>query len=87
MPLDSHGAPTAPVVVHWFAPFAGHVFVSQLPVAHVTSHAHEPAQLMSLHASSALQVTVQRPTPQLMLWQASLAVHITVHEPVVHMMS
>jgi hypothetical protein len=70
-----------PVAVHTAPPGDGQVIVPQAPAAHVTSHAHELPQSMSLHAFAAVQSKVQgTPAPHRRLLHASAVEQVIANE-------
>ena len=85
--MEKHAWPALPLVVHWFGPCDGHVFVPQsVSGLHATSHRHELAQLTVPHAPVPLHVALHLPVPHVRLPHALVPPeHIVVHAPVVQL--
>jgi hypothetical protein len=65
--------------VHVLFACTGHVIVPHAPASglHVTSHAHELAQVVAPHAPEPSQSCVHLPVPHVRLAHAPLPVHVT----------
>jgi hypothetical protein len=78
--VESHAVADVPSSVHSALVPIGQVMLWQVPIGHVTSHAHDAPQLTRSHASSAPHVTSHAPAPHSISSHAPEVLQRTMHE-------